>query len=328
MSKICWLFLIAVGGLNTAQARPIILYNDAVLVCDDTGCRERSNEENTYQPSDSPRTQERPTDERENAPNIIIQSFEPDTPSAEPPPQRAEERAEEDLDAQQSMAVWARAMFWATSLGVGLISWTLIETRKTANIARRSLDSSLFVGRLHLRQGRKATKAALDSVAVTREVGQAQARAYINARESKFSFKNGSQLIGFWLELYNSGNSPARKVRVTNIKVGVGPRSVIEPEFFDFEDLVFHEIPAQSEGIKEGRIAFDYTFKYASPVSLGDIYLFICGDVTFDDVFDEPQTSQIAVSGRTMEDADKDFVFHGKLTRTNPDVWDQKDNGE
>lgn len=106
--------------------------------------------------------------------------------------------ARQDLYAQQDMSRWA---FWmmiisgctllVTGLGIVWIRATLIETRR-------------------------AVKAADDAVNVTREIGQTQTRAYLDA--VKFDIlpvKLGDELIFYGMvHLKNSGQSPAVDVLV------------------------------------------------------------------------------------------------------------------
>jgi hypothetical protein len=111
---------------------------------------------------------------------------------------RDEQRAEKDLNAQREMADWAEGMLWATlfvgfltisitGLGVYWVRETLVETRK-------------------------AVKAADDAVSVTREIGEAQVRAYLSVTGGSFSVRLGS--AHYHIKIKNVGQSPARNVAV------------------------------------------------------------------------------------------------------------------
>ncbi len=120
----------------------------------------------------------------------------------------AQDQAEtrQDLYAQQDMSRWAFWMmiisgltFLVTGLGIVWIKETLVETRRAVNSAD-------------------------DAVEVTREVGRAQTRAYLSVHKASY-FRNGKPGKEghnyVRLTIKNSGNSPARnvKVRATGISI-------------------------------------------------------------------------------------------------------------
>lgn len=110
-------------------------------------------------------------------------------------------REQDDLIAQQRMADATQAMneatqsmknaawlsFVAVAIGTGLLVWTLRLTRQ-------------------------ANKAARDAVDVTREMGEAQVRAYISVSQVLVEPPQaGSHLVVKW-KIKNYGNSPAKAV--------------------------------------------------------------------------------------------------------------------
>lgn len=106
---------------------------------------------------------------------------------------QSQSEARQDLYAQQDMSKWAFLMmiisgltFLATLLGIVCIRDTLIETRR-------------------------AVKSADDAVKVTREIGQAQVRAYISASNASISMVDTGE-IRIHYTLTNTGQSPARNV--------------------------------------------------------------------------------------------------------------------
>lgn len=119
---------------------------------------------------------------------------------------RSETRAEQNLNAQQEMADWAEAMLWTsiistlvTAIGVVYVALTLAETRN-------------------------AVKAADDAVVVTREIGQAQVRAYIAIGNLKVDgFLVGIKpVVSFTIK--NVGQSPASRFQiVTRVMYDRGP---------------------------------------------------------------------------------------------------------
>lgn len=102
-----------------------------------------------------------------------------------------------DLKAQQDMAEWAFAMFVASALGVVItgaatywVAMTLHETRRLVNEAE------------------KTTKAAEETTKTTREIGEAQVRAYVAPLIPGIAFDE-SLRPNFRVRLANTGNSPA-----------------------------------------------------------------------------------------------------------------------
>lgn len=95
-------------------------------------------------------------------------------------------RAERDLDAQESMALWAMIMTAISVAGVGLTG----------------LGIYLVWGTLS--ETRIAARAAQDAVAVTRDIGEAQVRCYIYANVAEINTDTDNMDIVF----RNFGNSP------------------------------------------------------------------------------------------------------------------------
>lgn len=109
---------------------------------------------------------------------------------------------EYDLIAQRSMSAAAWWMVVVTGiatliggLSLGLIALTLREARRSADAAIDAVDAS--------RQ----------AVIATREVGQAQVRAYLIVKSASLTYEsNGNVTIKY--TLYNSGQTPARRVEL------------------------------------------------------------------------------------------------------------------
>lgn len=102
----------------------------------------------------------------------------------------------QDLKAQQDMAYWA---MWLLVVGIGQ--------------AFISVFGIFFIWD-SLRLSRVATKAALDANAVTREIGEAQSRAYLSVTKGAVRFRGGelSPIVVIWVK--NTGQSPALNARV------------------------------------------------------------------------------------------------------------------
>ena len=95
--------------------------------------------------------------------------------------QREEERDRRDLQAQEDMAFWAKAMTLATVATVILTAAALWAIVRTLHHTRRAADAADGM----LTEARATTKAAQDTILVTREIGQAQTRAYVSVESVK-----------------------------------------------------------------------------------------------------------------------------------------------
>lgn len=125
-----------------------------------------------------------PNPRREQAPSTSQQQssapVEGEVTTRQADTSKNEERELRDLKAQESMAFWAAAMFWATIGTVVVAGIGLIYIRKT--------------------------------LLETRRIGQAETRAYLSIKSGKYDAAGG----WLWLEveIENFGNSPARNVTV------------------------------------------------------------------------------------------------------------------
>lgn len=116
-----------------------------------------------------------------------------------------------DVEAQEEMAFWAMWMFFAalatfaiTSIGTFLI-WRQVRLTRNA-----------------VEETSAGTEAMREANAITRQVGEAQARCYLSARDVLFSIDaNGTPNVD--MTVLNSGHSPARgfkwafQVRLANV---------------------------------------------------------------------------------------------------------------
>lgn len=121
--------------------------------------------------------------------------------------QKEEARNDADLRAQEDMAWWAKLMFFAaagslllTGIGVLLIWRTLLATQAAANAAVATVD------------------AATDANVTTREVAEAQARAYLSviradiAIDTKPRPAKEFEHVEVTMHFHNSGSTPAINV--------------------------------------------------------------------------------------------------------------------
>ncbi len=103
----------------------------------------------------------------------------------------ASERApytEYDLQAQQDMALWAAMMFVVTGLGVIYVAMTLRATQE-------------------------ATVAAIKTTETTRDIGEAQVRAYVATTSAEYA-NDQFACIAIKLKIKNFGQSPAHIINL------------------------------------------------------------------------------------------------------------------
>jgi len=117
-----------------------------------------------------------------------------------------ESREARDLNAQEAMADWAKWMFFATLATVGLTFVALVYIRRT------------------LLETKEAVRAADETVVATREIGQAQVRAYLSFDVEEVEFRapvlapddasspRPNIVVSLQCRIANSGQSPASEV--------------------------------------------------------------------------------------------------------------------
>lgn len=148
---------------------------------------------------------------------------------------RKEKREVADLEAQQEQAFWAKAMFWAafaalfltfaglalTSIGVGLLYYTLGHTRDAAKAAQESVVLA-----------QRAAKAAEDTNALVASNAAREVRAFLSvipAGINELIRGNGSghrRVMGH-VDVRNVGKLPARNVWV-RVKMRIDGRDDID----------------------------------------------------------------------------------------------------
>ena len=160
-----------------------------------------------------------------------------------------------DLKAQWSVAINAHRAFWIGVIGILLVYRTFSASREAIRVTQKAADQQVI-------EAEKATAAAYDTVDVTREMGVAQARSYVDVFEVYCIGKPRTQLerqleaksvpakvsgktkLLFEFCIRNSGSIPAENVivsysvkasfsgnkpitsKATGITIGyIGPRS-------------------------------------------------------------------------------------------------------
>lgn len=202
----------------------------------------------------SPSTQQAGPEDSDSAPLLTaIQSIEAAIRElvAEEDKVAAEQRDaldQADLRAQESMALWAFWMFVAsafsvflTGVGVLLIWRTLIYTRDAAQYAKVAADHA----GAGVKEAKKATVAARDTVTVTRDLGMAQLRPYIFCKSASYTLTKESMDVQ--LELGNVGISPAGEVRIVG-KGTINWIGGIRPRVISWGELESYGTDAQPIG--------------------------------------------------------------------------------
>jgi hypothetical protein len=291
MSKGGWLLLLAIGGLAHAQDKPVVLYNDAVLVCDETGCRERSS--NSAENISAEQRAGNKSDNDENAGQewSVIQI----APHSEPEqPERKEEteRAERDINAQEAMASWA-------GISAGLALFALI---------------GLFL-----------------TLWETRRIGQSQTRAYLSGIHAEvidpdFSFAAFDIVV----IVKNFGQSPAFdfKWSIDPTLQYFGAVNHLAPDESDLKKFEPFESPTVISA--QTATTFRFFIEESDVAAVvqnrvgGDLYLVGSINLFWKDVFGRKHVGKAWI--RPFNDADSLPDFRGKLMVTNhaPDHGDKR----
>lgn len=107
-----------------------------------------------------------------------------------------------DIIRGDGWAQWAMAIL--TLIGVGISGWAVL-------LLKRTLDAT----RAAVREAQKATIAAQDATAVTRDIGQSQVRAYMGIDTCKMGINLANSGIVFDITVKNSGNSPCKNLEIS-----------------------------------------------------------------------------------------------------------------
>lgn len=187
-------------------------------------------------------------------------------------------REKQDLEAQQDMAYWAKAMFFATLLSAAVsagATWLLFLTLKQSRLATFA--------------ALRAAVANRQAVRVARENAEKELRAYLNVFEIIAEWKNDEDLaqhrIWVSIQIKNVGQTPAHNVRSWMGYVS----SKTEP-------VEFGEIEAKSPAVcSPGQslwMSDEVTLIGEDKVlnwKRGKETFYVWGKIVYVDVFDEPR---------------------------------------
>lgn len=109
------------------------------------------------------------------------------------------QREKDDLKAQQDMARWARLMAMITALGVAVTVAATIYVAKTLRETRRMVV-----------EAEKTTKAAEETIAVTRDMARDQSRAYVHAKLAEIFWIDEYAGVSLTFKVENTGQTPVK----------------------------------------------------------------------------------------------------------------------
>ena len=205
-------------------------------------------------------------------------------------------RAEYDLKAQQDMALFALAMAVFTFLGLIVLVLTLIEAFQAAKAAQSAAD-------------------------ITREIGEAQARAYLTITGGDFTIDNAvPSNVNFNIVIHNSGNSPAENAELHLIAIfeHIEDGQVTFSHPSELPVLKIKDIPARGDLPKEGYL-MDVDRHLTEYIRhMGAEFGFLAR-LSFNDVFGQHFEIEGALSGHAKEDGAR----VGTLKPCHPERWEQ-----
>lgn len=165
--------------------------------------------------------------------------------------------------AAEASARWAKWGFWIGLLGVIGLLVTII-------------------------QGRKALSRARKSNAISREIGQAEARAYVHVFKVELKDVVGKFRPRITVSYKNFGQTPARKLAcnsVVSLVFSGGPPS----QEIKKNSLGFDLGPGQDAGTTSSLQCDDAMLKM---LGIGAVELFVAGEIRYRDVFCAPDESR------------------------------------
>lgn len=213
---------------------------------------------------------------------------------------RQENREIADLKAQQEMALWAEGMFYANLFTTIISALALIAIVCTLRHTKRAADASVDM----VAEAKATTTAAQATVDVTRQIGQAQTRAYLDLSvvEIRHNVPRAPELF---IEFRNTGATPARSVVITFsmkpfAKQGVIPINEVEKRL--------HDIGSQSQHVIRETIWLQLSLFDESWRESDDI-LTVSGLVLYEDVFGDSHRLEFSLFTKP-----KDYLAGKRLT--------------
>jgi hypothetical protein len=213
-----------------------------------------------------------------------------------------------DLLAQERMAHWALWLAGLTAVGVVLIAGTFWEAMEATKAANAAADAA-----------RKTND-------TTREIGEAQARAYLCADGGNIRIptKGGVDLI--WeLQVRNVGNSPASQICFYPMIVFANARTSEPPTKVRHRHKL--QIQILTTGMTSKFVKIE-TLRQIIPNEIdlaknGWVQIYIAGNIVFHDVFKKRIRTKIAARGFLSKFDPESGAHIGILEPCEPDIWDE-----
>ena len=187
-----------------------------------------------------------------------------------------------DLKAQDDMAFWAKLMFFATMVAVGLTGfgiWLIKRTLDETSVAAKHTEGML-------EEAKKTTEAAHAAIKATDKAAERQLRAYVGFADISLDWSKET-IIVTKIRFINKGQTPAYKVRLF-ANFSVGQKTV------DFTSLPPEPSQIIADLPIDGRFNADLTGAamdrdLAAKARSGDTPLFVWGVLEYEDTFGEPR---------------------------------------
>lgn len=198
------------------------------------------------------------------------------------------QREKDDLVAQQGMHAATQAMNEATQ-SMKQASWV------SAGLVL--LGTGLLIWTLHLT--RKANEAAQEAVKVTRDIGRAQVRAYVNIGAVGIENLAVGETPKVRLDIRNSGNSPAKRVK-SRWKIAV----VKNPHIWRVRVDADNYASSNHIGANSGQMQhFEFPIKMEKDIfnrlERGQLKLVVAGSISYETVFKQFRWTTFSFIART-----------------------------
>ncbi len=190
------------------------------------------------------------------------------------------------VDAAVMAATHSRWSTWLTVLGVVILGWTLVLTRRTLQEAALTTENSS-----------KAVDEARRANEINSKIGQAQARAYLRVVPGG-SLNFGVPAIGT-IEIENTGDSPALRIRGTAkcVAVQTNERGVWGHRVDSYSTQIRCEsVPAKSCG--SARANWDWLPKQEEIARSQFNWVVYRGTLIWDDVFGSENSIPFEIAGK------------------------------
>lgn len=177
-----------------------------------------------------------------------------------------------DLAAQQSMA--------DSTVGMEQAAWVALALSVVGVIM---IWRTLYYTRETLKEANKATRAAKDTIKVTRNIGKAQTRAYLDIAKAEI-IRDGRNLPQIYIRFVNTGVTPARNIVAS---YEIYPFTAEKQSKITETDKRLYDLGSQSDHVITDYIKIPMTLTGIDWHKSEDI-ITIVGSIKYKDVFREP----------------------------------------